>query len=730
MPEVKGMGAPGQSLVSEESMEKAKAGQGSLLTDELKVALANPDFHFIGEMSNLARLLLPPKVKDGGTTGQRMVERKQVSGVLLENILNQGDPHELHGSEDFAANRSLLGTRFGSPEDLPLFNVPREQVKGYDPRPEIKEVVEFLESTPFKDVPAAAVKALKEGRFTHQQALAGAQVMLNRGSEIVSDHHGGPMHPTAGGWAVAWHAEQIMKQGSNSKPWSDLAIAQSMSLAARHVDINKKLAGPAVLPELEIPPEMKAMTDPAMVCDELRQAIVRGEPNLGERLLLHALELGAGPDLVSGAFQEEAIPRGVVDDHYLLYPNYAIKTCKAIDWEHAPWVLRTVVRYLATVPPPAKDLVGRNNYKLSEGTPAARREIGRVREEAEKLGLLSEGAPIKLHASDPAAEVAAADNLAWRIAEEIPATEDEQIMSDDEITGRVAPAIAEAVANGLSLDGALNGLSQAAARMMMRTTIANPMDVHFLTGVGARRMLLESSTSTANKVLSLMLWGSGFEVTQRYMHYKKSGRGNYTHNKLFGAKKVPENVEKLLAKETLPDNADDLLDWISSAITRRDGPIDALPLQSKYTGKKVTTHDEQMKAIYTGLISVAAADCGDEVATRVFPAVWLYANKYNGDREKFFARIAEHTAHDDYTEMHAWKHAAISHSECMKATPENQWLYMAAAAKVCANHSGCGRRIYDRVAEAYGPELQMHRFDWHGCGQANESLNSTQKWRA
>merc|ERR550514_1009546 len=290
------------------------------------------------------------------------------------------------------------------------------------------------------------------------------------------------------------------------------------------------------------------MTDPAQVCDELRQAIVRGEPNRGERLLLRAHQLGATPDMVLGAFMEEAVPRGVVDDHYLLYPNYAVKTCVAIGWEHAPWVLRTVVRYLSTVPPPAKDLVGRNNYKLSEGTPAARREIGRVREEAEKLGLLQEGA-IKLHASDPAAEVAAADNLAWRIAEEIPATEDEQIMSDDEITGRGAPAIAEAVASGLSLDGALNGLSQAAARLMMRTTISNPMDVHFLTGVGARRMLLESSSPAQLKLLSLMLWGSGFEVTQRYMHYKKQGRGNYTHNPLFGSKKVPENVQKLLATE-------------------------------------------------------------------------------------------------------------------------------------------------------------------------------------
>merc|ERR1719456_1912736 len=287
MPEVKGMGAPGQSLVSEESMEKAKAGQGSMLTDELKVALANPDFHFIGELSNLSRLLIPPKVKDGGTTGQRMVERKQVSGVLLEGILNQGDPYELHGSEDFAANRSLLGTRFGSPADLPLFDKPRDQVREFAPRPEIAEAVKLIETTPFKDVPAAAAKALKEGRFTHKQALAAAIVAVNRGAEIVSDHHGGPMHPTAGGWAVGWHAEQIMKAASKAgpngatKPWSDLAIAQGMSLAARHVDINRKLAGPAVLPELEIPAEMMAMTDVAQACGELRKAIVAGQPNKG-----------------------------------------------------------------------------------------------------------------------------------------------------------------------------------------------------------------------------------------------------------------------------------------------------------------------------------------------------------------------------------------------------------------------------------------------------------------
>merc|ERR1719160_1635861 len=447
------------------------------------------------------------------------------------------------------------------------------------------------------------------------------------------------------------------------------------------------------------------MTDPAQVCDELRQAIVRGEPNLGERLLLHALELGAGPDLVSGAFMEEAVPRGVVDDHYLLYPNYAIKTCKAIGWEHAPWVLRTVVRYLATVPPPAKDLVGRNNYKLSQVTPAARREIGRLQEVAENCGIFKEGT-VKLQPTDPVAEMKASEALAWAISEDIPDTEDEAVMSDDEVTGRVGPLIAEAVAKGMSVEGVLNGLSMAAARLM----------------------LLESSAKPHEKVMSLMLWGSGFEVTQRYMHYKKAGRGNYTYNKLFGAKKVPENVEKLLAKETLPTTPEALLDWISAAITKREGPIRAPDLAKKYTGEEMTTHMQQVADMYSGKISVGAVDTGDEVATRVFPAVWLYANKYGGDMEAFFSRIAEHTALDDFTEMHAWKHAGIAHQEAHLMPREHSWLYMAAAAKVVCNHSGCGHRIYDRIAEGYGPELMKPRFEWRGIPDVQ--LSSSRQWRA
>ena len=56
-----------------------------------------------------------------------------------------------------------------------------------------------------------------------------------------------------------------------------------------------------------------------------------------------------------GAFQEEAIPRGVVDDHYLLYPNFAFLTLDAIGWEYAEPVLRSALRYLATVSPYGKD---------------------------------------------------------------------------------------------------------------------------------------------------------------------------------------------------------------------------------------------------------------------------------------------------------------------------------------------------------------------------------------
>ena len=52
------------------------------------------------------------------------------------------------------------------------------------------------------------------------------------------------------------------------------------------------------------------------------------------------------------------------DDHFTLYPVFAFHSLDLLGWELAPVVLRQVVRYLATVPPVARDLVDKEGFSL------------------------------------------------------------------------------------------------------------------------------------------------------------------------------------------------------------------------------------------------------------------------------------------------------------------------------------------------------------------------------
>ena len=51
------------------------------------------------------------------------------------------------------------------------------------------------------DIAARAVAELQAGRAAKSMVTA-ALLAVNRSTELVSDHHGGAVHPTSGGWAV------------------------------------------------------------------------------------------------------------------------------------------------------------------------------------------------------------------------------------------------------------------------------------------------------------------------------------------------------------------------------------------------------------------------------------------------------------------------------------------------------------------------------------------------
>lgn len=69
-------------------------------------------------------------------------------------------------------------------------------------------------------------------------------------------------------------------------------------------------------------------------------------------------------------------------------------------------------------------------------------------------------------------------------------------INDDEIFLRLQDLIAEALADGLSVQGALNALSLGAVRLYLRNDIGNPFDVHFLTGIASRRVVSSQAIST------------------------------------------------------------------------------------------------------------------------------------------------------------------------------------------------------------------------------------------
>ena len=78
----------------------------------------------------------------------------------------------------------------------------------------------------------------------------------------------------------------------------------------------------------------------------------------------------------------------------------------------------------------------------------------------------------------------------------------------------VPDLMASALDSGMPVEAALDGLSLGAVRLYLRSEIANPVDVHLITGIGARRYLLEQpevrSTTTTNEA------SKSLSITRRF----------------------------------------------------------------------------------------------------------------------------------------------------------------------------------------------------------------------
>lgn len=360
-------------------------------------------FHWVGEQSQMSLDNAP--LKKTSNSNQRMFENPIANSMLVAD----GTPSTLYHAS--GAHRGLA-LRYGSADDAPLAAASAAAAV-----PErLAAAVELIEATPFKDIMAAASAVLLDGTHEEHELMEAAVLAVNRNAELVADHHGGPLHPTAGTWAIHGSAELL--RGSGKVEWSRMMTVQLVAIASRHIDVSRKLAGPALLPSLPAAAAAELATADDAI-DALREAMHGNRPNRAEAALVRALDLGASRDALLGVMMEQGVPRHVVDDHFTLYPVFAVASLDRLGWESAPIVLRQVVRYLATVPPIAKDLVDKEGFSLiSKQGVGGDSDWARVSGICERLGLLEPGA-VREQPDAGEDETASSELLGRAIAEDV-----------------------------------------------------------------------------------------------------------------------------------------------------------------------------------------------------------------------------------------------------------------------------------------------------------------------
>jgi len=217
--------------------------------------------------------------------------------------------------------------------------------------------------------------------------------------------------------------------------------------------------------------------------------------------------------------------------------------------------------------------------------------------------------------------------------------------------------LAKALADGLSLEGAGEALSIGAAGLFLRSLTGNPMDVHLHTSANLRRYLIHlDGLSLHNKLLVLLLWHTGPEIrsTQRRM--------------------VPAPQPDPDAVAALPYRTqDELLEAITESIYHQP-PIDW----------DAVTNLGQLRAV-------------PEVKETVNLAQQYVQSGY--DATALITRLAEIVCHDNFTEMHAFKHHQAIVEEFYATREPWRWLHLVSGAQAAAISFGKNMEIYEEALE-------------------------------
>ncbi len=356
-------------------------------------------------------------------------------------------------------------------------------------------------------------------------------------------------------------------------------------------------------------------------------AVGRGEWNKADHLFLwlwdHAPRIEAFDLLLS-----VAIPKNFNDDHYFMFPGTMWRAFETgvLDKADLPVLMRPVVRF-----------VTRNPVAPNNPMPSPLPQIEALIEEHQLLKRI----------------------YRQRSSEEETATIGElgEAIAAVDVFADIPVLMANALAGGLSLEGAGEALSIGAAGLFLRSLGGNPMDVHLHTSINLRRYLLRlDGISLKNKLMLLLTWQSGPEIRST------AGRmESYPQPDMEAVAALP------------PRTQEELLDAIQHSIYNQP-PTD----WSKVTNLGVMRAVPEVKE--TVNLATQYVKCGY-------------------DPQAFIARLAEIVCHDNFTEMHAFKHHQSIVEEYHATREPWRWMHLVCGAQAAAISFGKNMTIYEEYLE-------------------------------
>jgi len=481
---------------------------------------------------------------------------------------------------------------------------------------DIEPLVQFIEETSPEEVLDRTLEKLRAGVPTDTMLTASA-LAVTRSTDMPPGHHGGPLHPLAGLYAVTKLIERL--DGEQKF----VPVLQHVALSNKH--INHPAMGPYQLLEFEA----QNGGDAEGTKDAFRMAVDRGEWNKSDHLFLwlwdNVPRIEAFDLLLS-----VAIPKNYHDDHYFMFPGTLWRAFETgvLDEAYLPQLMRPAVRYVTRNPVSPPNPMGSplgGIYKLIEEHQLLKRVLRQRTgdDETAAIGALGEA-------------FGRVDNFA-----DIPVL------------------MAQALADGLSLEGGGEALSIGAAALFLRSLGGNPMDVHLHTSVNIRRYLIRlDGISLHNKLLLLMSWHVGPEIRS-------------TANRM---QLAPQ--PDMAAVDALPHRSqEELLEVVQQSIYNQP-PTDWSQVSNLGLMRAVPEVREVVK-----------------LATQYM--------RLGYDPDAFIKMLAEIVCHDNFTEMHAFKHHQSIVEEYYATREPWRWMHLVAGAQAAAISFGKNMTIYEDALELF-----------------------------